>query len=191
MPPSSGGTEINMGEEMIREENIFERDAIRDIQTYLRHLSFHSDGIGDVPIDGIWDSATKYALIEFQKSMGLEPTGTVDRATHELLRREYDRSVALNSPPARLDLFPRSPLGYVLSEGDTGILVEVVQYILGELERLYALPEIERNGVYDSATAEAVRYFQARNGIEQTGRVGRETWDALAVQHNLLDKYNE
>ena len=180
-----------MGEEMIREENIFERDAIRDIQTYLRHLSFHNEDIVELPIDGIWDSATRDALIAFQRDMGLEPTGTVDRNTYDILKMEYDKSVALNSPPARLDLFPRSPLGYALSEGETGILVEVVQYILGELERLYSLPEIKRSGVYDSASADAVKYFQARNGIEPTGRVDRETWDAMAVQHNLLDRYNE
>lgn len=180
-----------MGEEMMREENIFERDAIRDIQTYLRHLSFHGDGIGDLPIDGIWDSATRDALIAFQRDMGLEPTGTVDRNTYDILKMEYDKSVALNSPPARLDLFPRSPMGYAISEGETGILVEVVQYILGELERLYSLPEIKRSGVYDSATADAVKYFQERNGIEPTARVDRETWDAMVVQHNLLDRYNE
>lgn len=182
---------IRMGEEMMREENIFERDATRDIQTYLRHLSFHSDTIGDLPIDGIWDSATRDALIAFQIEQGIEATGTVDRATYDILKREYERSVALNSPPARLDLFPRSPSGYALSEGETGILVEVVQYVLGELERLYSLPEVKRSGIYDSATADAVRYFQARNGIEPTGNVDRETWDALAVQHNLLDRYNE
>ncbi len=180
-----------MGEEIYRDENIFERDAITDIQTYLRHLSFHSDAIGDVPVDGIWDSATRDALIEFQKSMGLEATGTVDRATYDILKREYDRSVALNSPPARLDLFPRQPSGYAISEGEGGILVETVQYILSELERLYTLPEIKRSGVYDSATADAVKLFQERNRIEPTGRVDRETWDALAVQHNLLDRYNE
>lgn len=180
-----------MGEEMMRDENIFERDAIRDIQTYLRQLSFHSEGIGDVPIDGIWDSATRDALIEFQRENGLQPTGTVDRETYDILKREYDRSVALNSPPARLDLFPRSPLGYAVSMGDSGILVEAVQYMLSELERLYTLPEIKRSGVYDTATEEAVKFFQERNGISPTGRVDRETWDAMAVQHNLLDKYNE
>ena len=180
-----------MGEEMIRNENIFESDAITDIQTFLRHLSFHSDTIGDVPIDGIWDSATRDALIAFQKENGLVPTGTVDRATYDILKREYDRSVALNSPPARLDLFPRVPMGYAISEGEVGILVETVQYILSELERLYTLPEIKRSGIYDSETQGAVRYFQERNGITPTGRVDRETWDALAIQHNLLDRYNE
>ena len=180
-----------MGEEIMREENIFERDAIRDIQTYLRHLSFHSESIGELPLDGIWDSATRDALIAFQKENGLDPTGIVDRKTYDVLKREYDRSVALNSPPAHLDLFPRLPLGYAIHEGESGILVEVVQYILGELERLYSLPLVKRDGIYGSVTADAVRLFQQKNGIIPTGRVDRETWDAMVIQHNLIDRYNE
>ncbi|MBE6647474.1 MAG: hypothetical protein E7611_07565 [Ruminococcaceae bacterium] len=172
-------------------DNAFERDAIMNIQRYLRHLSFGDDEIVELPLDGIWDSATRDALIGFQKKMGLLPTGTVDRETFDILKREYDRSVALNSPPARIDLFPREPKGYSLRDGDTGILVDTVQYILSELERLYSLPEIKRSGVYDPETAQAISYFQERNSIPSTGRVDRETWDALAVQHNLLDKYNE
>ena len=39
------------------ETNDFERDAILNTQTYLRHLTFHDSGLGakgSVPIDGIW-----------------------------------------------------------------------------------------------------------------------------------------
>lgn len=182
---------MSMGDRNLTQKNIFEEDAITDIQTYLRHLSFHSDNIGDLPVDGIWDSATRDALIAFQRENGLNPTGVADRETYDLLKREYDRSVALNSPPAKLDLFPRIPTGYEIKSGDTGILVETVQYILGELERVYDLPEIKRSGIYDEDTSSAVKHFQERNLISPTGNVGRETWDALAIQHNLLDKYNE
>lgn len=180
-----------MGDKKFTQENIFERDAINNIQTYLRHISFHNEKIGDLPLDGIWDSATRNALIAFQRENGLSPTGKADRETYDLLKREYDRSIALNSPAARLDLFPRSPVGFELKEGDTGILVNTVQYILGELERLYTLPDTNMSGVYDATTSSAIKSFQERNRITPTGRVDRETWDALAIQHNLLDKYNE
>lgn len=180
-----------MGDKTNTSTNIFEEKAITDIQTFLRHLSFHSDNIGDLPIDGIWDSSTSDALIAFQRENGLSPTGIADRETYDLLKREYDRSVALNSPPARLDLFPRSPLNFEIKEGDTGILVDTVQFILNELERLYSFQNLNQSGIYDSATASAIKLFQEKNMINTTGRVGRETWDALAIQHNLLDKYNE
>ena len=176
--------------------NDFERDAIFNTQTYLRHLTFHDErlgGRGSVPLDGIWDSATRNALIKFQESRGLPVTGTVDRTTWDILKAEYDASVASNSPPVSLALFPRYPSGFVINQGDGGYLVLTVQHLLRELERLYFFPTapLEPTGIYDENTSALVRDFQKRNGIPVTGRVDRETWDAMAVQHNLLLEYEE
>ena len=174
--------------------NDFEKDAIENVQRYLRQLSFHDErlgGAGSVPIDGIWDSATRDALIKFQESRGLPVTGTVDRATWEVLKAEYDRSVAENSPPVPLALFPRYPQGYEIKKGDQGFLVDTAQYLLEQLERLYHFPDYTPSGVYDDLTETYVRDFQKRNLISPTGRIDRETWDAMAVQHNLLLEYEE
>lgn len=177
-------------------QNDFERDAILNVQTYLRHLTFHDPRLGEggsVPLDGIWDRATREALIKFQEARGLQPTGTVDRATWEILKAEYDGSVASNSPPVPLALFPRYPSGFVIKQGDRGYLAFTVQHLLRELERLYFFPTVpeEPTGIYDENTAAIVRDFQKRNSIPQTGNVDRETWDAMAIQHNLLLEYEE
>ena len=165
--------------------NNTERDAILNTQKYLRHLSFHNEEIGDLPVDGIWDSATRDALISFQKQQGLPATGTVDPTTWQRLREEYARSVAQNSPPAQLSLFPRQPQ-FQIGIGERGFLVDAIQYMLSELERLYFLPEYTPTGEYDGTTAALVTDFQRRNGISPTGNVNRETWDAMTIQHNLL-----
>ena len=170
-----------------------ERDAVRNVQRYLRHLSFHSEQIADLPIDGIWESATRDALLAFQREQGLAESGVVDRETWELLKQRYDESVAINSPPVSLALFPRFPLGFEIKPGDRGYLTVTVQHLLREIERLYFFPELpsDISGVYDEATEKAVRDFQRRNRIPETGTVNRETWDAMAVQHNLLLGYDE
>jgi peptidoglycan hydrolase-like protein with peptidoglycan-binding domain len=170
-----------------------ERDAIRNVQKYLRHLSFHSSEINDLPVDGIWDSATKEALKVFQREEGLYESGIVDRETWDLLKQRYDESVAMNSPPAYLALFPRFPIGFEIKPGDRGYLVVTVQHLLRELERLYFFPDLpsDISGEYDEQTESAVKEFQRRNHIAVTGRVGRETWDAMAVQNNILLNYSE
>lgn len=176
--------------------NDFERDAVINIQRYLRQLSFHDERLGDagaVPLDGIWESETRDALINFQESRGLPVTGTVDRATWDLLKAEYDESVAQNSPPVPLALFPRYPQGFLIKPGDRGYLVSTVQFLLRELERIYYFPLTpeEIGGVYDESTANTVKDFQSRNLIPPTGEIDRETWDALATQYNLLLEYEE
>ncbi len=167
-----------------------EHDAVMSIQRYLRQLSFHDGEILPVPIDGIYESATRDSVISFQKKNGLSPTGIVDRETWDRLKREYDRSVALNSPPVRLDIFPRTPMSYALKLGENSYLAAIVQHILDELEAVYGFPSLSSSGVYDETTAANVREFQTRNLIPTTGEVDRETWDALAVQYNLLDNYS-
>lgn len=163
-----------------------EREAIKNIQKYLRQLSYHNDSINPVPIDGIWESDTARAVAAFQEENGLRVTGTVDRETWDALKRAYDISVAQNSPTVPIFLFPRTPQSYSLGVGDTGFLNDTVQYILGELSSIYFFPNFEIGTVYDEKTADAVRDFQKRNFIPQSGRVDRETWDALATQYNIL-----
>jgi peptidoglycan hydrolase-like protein with peptidoglycan-binding domain len=172
-------------------ENAFERDAIMNTQRYLRFLSYQDDDIPPVPIDGIWDTATQNALIEFQRKNGLAPTGTVDRETWELLKKRYDEAVALNSPPARIDVFPRMPKDFMLVQGDRGFVVDAVQFMISELEQLYTFGAFAPSGIYDEPTARLVAFFQGKNGISPTGSVNRETWDAMAVQYNLLANYSQ
>ena len=163
-----------------------EREAILNIQKYLRQLSYHDEDINPVPIDGIWESDTARAVATFQEKNGLRVTGTVDRATWEALKQAYDRSVAQNSPTVPIFLFPRMPQDYSLGIGDMGFLNNAVQYMLYELSSIYFFPNFEISTVYNEKTAEIVRDFQKRNSIAPSGRVDRETWDAMATQHNIL-----
>ncbi len=165
----------------------FERGAIMTIQNYLRHLSFHNEDIPPVPLDGIYENETRESVIAFQRGNGLSPTGIVDRETWDRLKEEYDRSTALNSPPVRLDIFPRMPREYTLGLGDESHLSVIIQHMLDELEAVYRFPALSESGEYDDTTAQNVREFQLRNNISPTGEVDRETWDAMALQYNLLE----
>ena len=167
-------------------EKQHEREAILNIQKYLRQLSYHDDSIPPVPIDGIWESDTSRAIAIFQEQNGLTVTGTVDKETWDTLKAAYDKSIAENSPSVPIFLFPRAPGDYSLGIGDRGFLNDAVQYMLGELERIYYFPNFKTSNIYNENTSEAVRDFQIRNNIAPSGRVNRETWDAMATQHNIL-----
>ena len=167
-------------------ENQNEREAIQNIQKYLRHLSYHNESIPPVPIDGIWESDTSRAIAIFQDQNGLSVTGTVDRETWDTLKEAYERSVAENSPSVPIFLFSRAPKDYAIGIGAQGFLNDAVQYMLSELERIYYFPNFKISSMYNENTADTVRDFQIRNNITANGRVDRETWDAMATQHNIL-----
>ena len=160
--------------------------AIENLQRYLRQLSFDTSDISPPPVDGIWDSSTSQSLREFQQSQQLPVTGMADQRTWEALYTAYRSSLANNGQPTAVSLYPRSPFGSSVGNGDTGILVAVIQYMLRELSALYrAFDTISPNGNYDEATRDAIRYFQERNLLPNTGRVDLLTWNSLADQYNV------
>ena len=70
--------------------------------------------------------------------------------------------------------------------GDTGAAVEDVQQRLAVVN---LLDEHQVSGVFDEATAEAVRAFRAKVGLEPGGKVDDKTWSALVdASYHLGDR---
>ena len=165
--------------------------AVANLQRYLRQLAYTEPAIGQVPVDGIFDSATKQGLQAYQQLAGLPVTGVADRTTWERLYADYLTSLALGAPPTPISLYPRNPVGGFLDLGAAGIDVALLQYMLGELTLLYPITPPAVSGTYDSATAGAVREMQAFLGLAQNGLVDILTWNAIASRFNALPAGSE
>jgi peptidoglycan hydrolase-like protein with peptidoglycan-binding domain len=162
-----------------------EREAVLQIQRFLRQLSYFDGEIPSVPTDGVFHTATEEAVRVFQGQVGLPATGRVDLATWEALFAAYTASLAQRQEPARLPLFPKIPENYTVGEGDAQLLVRIIQYALQELSTVYdSIGEVPQSGTYDARTAAAVRVVQGVYGLPVTGRVDRATWNALAEAYD-------
>ncbi len=161
--------------------NPFEQEAIFNLQRYLRSLSFREPTIPFVPIDGIYGDTTRAAVREFQKSRGLPVTGNVDLETWDSLYLAYLQGLEAGGRTEPLYLFPRNPESYSVGLGDEGLIISAIRYLLRELMIHYGgeFEEIPLTGTYDTATEDAVRYFQELHRLPVTGRVDRVTWNRL------------
>lgn len=169
-----------------------EAQAIENLQRYLRQLSYFNPELTKVPIDGIYERDTQRAVAQFQRLNGLTETGTADRETWDLIFEQYRESIAVTSPPEEIALFPRNPEYYAIKKGDSWFIVEMLQYMLGELQLSYdGFGELERTGIYDDATVGAILDFQKRNSLAQTGETDRLTWNLIVNQFNIGSKAYE
>ncbi len=167
-----------------------ERDAILNLQTYLRAQSLVDPTAPKVPIDGIFDTQTKNALIEFQLKNNLAPTGIADRATFDLLYSQYLEILQSTSLPEAIIPFPSYPRDYTIKRGERSFLVSVLQYMLNEIGIVYnVFDALEINGEYDAETEKIIRDFQERNGLSPTGETDRTTWGRIARIYNLTLHY--
>lgn len=162
-----------------------EKTATLNLQRYLRQLAYHDEAIPLPPLDGIYQTATQNSLMAFQQREGLPPTGVADKKTWDLLFKKYEASLKQTAAPVPISLFPRNPAEFSLHRGDTGFLVSLVQFLLQELELLYAgFDRVPQSGIYDEETAVAIEAFQRSCFLPVTGEIGRETWDAMARIYN-------
>lgn len=155
-------------------------DEVRYLQYFLSVIGAYYNAVPSVEITGIYDAATENAVKAFQQVFGLEQTGVVDRTTWNDLYRAYTgivESVPVNIEGENAVLYP----GNVLTEGTTSEYVRVLQEFLSYIHRTYPeIPEVSATGYYGPVTRNAVTAFQQRFGLEPTGNVGADDWDAIA-----------
>lgn len=164
------------------------REATVMLQTYLRQLAYHDNDIPLIVIDGIFEEQTREALRAFQRKYELTPNGIADRGTWNLLYLKYLESVSENSIAESLLVFPTRPDGFSYKLGDSGYGVGIVQMILDSLDVYYDFGEIAIDQKFGEKTRDAVKKFQAKNGITPTGNVDKKTWNLLAEQMNYLHR---
>ena len=165
-----------------------EETAIKNLQRYLRQLSYFDEDLEPIVINGVWNDETRNALLTFQRLNSLSPTGVADEQTWNLLFSQYTNSLNENSEPSRVPFFPYKAQNQSIGIGDKGFIVSVIQYMLSELTILYdGLENVEITGLFDERTQSAIGEFQKRNLFPQTGRVDKKTWDRLVKAFELSE----
>jgi peptidoglycan hydrolase-like protein with peptidoglycan-binding domain len=112
--------------------------------------------------DGVYGSATRNAVIKFQQDYGLSPDGVLGYEALQVI----------------LDLF--SP-----QLGDYSFKVLVLQTQLIKV----GFGSVPVHGIYDQATAEAIRQFQEKKGLTPTGISNWETLDYLGLSKLFNNSY--
>ncbi len=161
------------------------RAHINELQRYLHAISYFDVRIPTVIPDGIYGRETETAVRAFQRAYGLKDTGNTDFNTWNKIISVYREYV--NRTPFAYDIFPSHK--YVMREGDSGLLVYILQAMLNDIGKRHDnMPDLDVNGVYDKATANAVRNFQRTVNLNQTGLVNAPTWNMLTKTSEHMNK---
>lgn len=158
-------------------------DAVRSIQIRLNRISDNYPSIPKIAIpDGVFSFDTEDSVRRFQEVFSLTPDGIVGPATWYRIQLIYNAVKRLNELDSEGIKLEEVTQQYEreLSEGDTGVEVNNVQYLIAYLSQFYdTIPAVTIDGVYGSETANAVRSFQRTFGLPVTGTVDYPTWDVM------------
>lgn len=154
------------------------RQHIIELQTYLHAISYINTEIPRIVPNGIYSKETIFAVRAFQREYGLSETGSTDPVTWNKIvsvYREYTRT-----EPVAYNAFPSA--SYVAHVGEHGQIVYILQAMLNDIGNNYDnAPKITVGGEYNKETSEAVRFFQKKIGLPQSGNVDSGTWNMLVT----------
>ena len=156
------------------------------IQTELNRISQNYPAIPKIPkIDGIFGEKTEAAVVAFQEIFNLQPDGIVGQATWYKLVRLYIAVTNLAELQSQGQTFYNIAWAgpNPISQGDRGIRVEQLQYMLRVLSSYISdIPPVAVDGIFGPATRAAVVAAQQRFELPQTGSVNFDTWEAIYNQ---------
>lgn len=160
----------------------FGRD-VSIIQYELNRISKNYPSIPKIEdLNGIFGADTETAVKKFQEIFNLIPDGVVGSATWYKIKYIYNAVKGLNElisegiPIGEFD----SPYEISWQEGDSGIVVKLLQYYIRVLGCYYPdVPIIEITGYFGPETTEAIMELEKKYGIIVDGVVGIQTWAEL------------
>lgn len=140
-----------------------EGDDVKSVQRRLKELGYLSG-----TADGKYGVSTTAAMKAFQEMNSLTATGNGNTATY--VRLYSDDAIAANG-----FIKDEDAAGYItLRSGATGTLVIRLQQTLKKYDY-----DVQVTGTYDDQTIQAVRSFQALNGLSVDGVAGKNTQSKL------------
>ena len=167
--PTSRPTQVSTYVE--KKPTVSNAELLRETQALLAKLGFYGG-----KIDGIYGSASKKAIMDYQSSANILPDG---EATYELLTHlksyvEINRRITQAAPePARKNItqliMPKS------SEFDR----QTIQRIQIALRDKFGVTDIDIDGIFGNQTREALKEFQKLFKIEETGEIDQTTLEKL------------
>lgn len=157
--------------------------SVTFLQTALNRIS---QGYPAIPkiwlVDGVFTTQTETAVQKFQSIFSLTSDGIVDKATWYKMIYLYEDFKKLSALVSERKTY--SSISFqcpdTVKRGDTGEKVHVLQYMLSVLAQFNdALPPMAVDGVFSTETEGAVRAFQHKKHLSETGAVDAKTWDYL------------
>ncbi len=173
-------------------------EDVRTIQRELNRIRANYPSITRInDTNGIFDANTRAAVLQFQSIFNLATDGIVGKSTWYKIKQIYNavkKVSELYSEGITISEIDRI-YSTVLRNGSRGNEVKVVQYYLAFIGFFNdRLPQIAVDGIFGTATENAVRTFQNYYGLTADGIVGRQTWYALqdvyySTLNSLPDEY--
>lgn len=159
-------------------------EEIRYIQSLLRDISFFDESVERIIPDGIYGEQTESSVRSFQRSRGLNQTGSIDNDTWDKIVEEHREIHNNNQSLVCARIIDEFSLP--IEVGESGNSVFVIQAMMLALSNVIDnIEPVEITGINDAATGNVAAKIMLISGIEPKGSLDREFINALTELYSV------
>ena len=155
-------------------------EAIRNIQKYLRSLGNTDFSIAP---SGVYDENTRLSVIDFQKSRGLVPTGTVDYDTFTILKAEYDNATNRYRVREATDSFISFP---ILPGESRDELLHINRLLKSILDYYGFTHRLRESNFYSKETSDSVMLLRRVYILDDVDLIDEEFYRRMIIEHDSI-----
>ncbi len=153
---------------------------VRSLQYMLRRLSRIYPFLPEIVADGVFGERTLEAVMLFQRELHPPVTGVVDSGTWNAIRTRWEQAEKQLAAPRAVRAFPGEP-GKEGAPRGSGAMPRTM---FRELSRY--LDGIVPDDGSGPDSAENIRWLQRSAGLEETGELDVQTWNALSRLYEVF-----
>lgn len=153
-------------------------EPVRNLQHFLRRISYHYNTVSSVVPDGIFSDQTYQSVKSFQSTFGLEINGIVNNETWNKIIAVYDNIVRYYGPPMELSLIPNAQM-QINAEEENDFLYAIQSLMLCISKKFSNLPCVDVCGVHNRASVEAVKKIQEICNLPSSGVIDSVTYNMI------------
>ena len=165
-------------------ENEMLDQPVCSLQYMLMRLGEKYDFLPQLAVDGMFDERTLEAVMLFQRELFPPVNGGVNQDVWNAIRNEWIGFELEHAPPRALRGFPSSASAGLGDQGSYLLLPQAMFQSLSQI--LEGVAEESLDGQHDEVSAANARWLQRKAGLDETGEMNKDTWNALTRLYELF-----
>ena len=158
-------------------------EPIRNLQHFLRNISYYYSTVPAVIPDGIFSSQTREAVIGFQKTFSLPVSGSVDFDTWNYIIKVFNDISEYEADALLPKVFPATD--FIINPGESPLCLYIIHSMLYSLVNIFEnFDDFSITGTHDEPSVNLVKALQELFNLEPTGIIDKKTFNMITALYN-------
>ncbi len=163
--------------------NLRSGEPIRNLQHFLRLISYYYNTVPAVIPDGKFSSQTQQSVMGFQKTFNLPVTGVVNFDTWKLITSIFNQLSKYEEAALVPLIFPAT--NFSINPGESPLCLYLIHSMLYSLSTFFEnLSDFNITGTHDEPSVNSIKFLQELFNLEPDGIIDKKTFNMITSLYN-------